>query len=58
MSDKVSGGQLLHAYKLGFIHPTTGEHMVFAAKPEERLINWYKKLGGEDAGIFDRLTDE
>ena len=49
MSDKVSGGQLLHAYKLGFVHPSTGEHMIFSAKPEERFVNWYKKLGGTDA---------
>lgn len=57
MSDKVAGGQLLHAYKLGFIHPTTGEHMIFAAQPEKRFLNWYKKLGGGDADVFARLTD-
>jgi len=57
MSDKVAGGQLLHAYKLGFIHPTTGAHMIFAAQPEERFLSWYKKLGGGDADVFARLTD-
>jgi len=40
----VEGGQLLHAYKLGFIHPTTGESMLFEAKPEERFDYWRKKL--------------
>ena len=40
----VEGGQLLHAYKLGFIHPTTGENMLFEAKPEERFEYWRKKL--------------
>ena len=40
----VSGGQLLHAYKLGFIHPTTGEHMLFTAEPEERFQMWLNKL--------------
>lgn len=46
----VSGGQLLHAYKIGFTHPTTGERMLFTARPEDRFINWYKKLGGLNAG--------
>jgi len=40
----VEGGQLLHAYKLGFVHPTTGENMLFEAKPEERFEYWKKKL--------------
>ena len=40
----VEGGQLLHAYKLGFVHPTTGENMLFEAKPEERFEYWRKKL--------------
>lgn len=55
MSDKVSGGQLLHAYKIGFTHPVTGERMLFTAPPEERFISWYKKLGGADAGIFTKM---
>lgn len=49
MSDRVSGGQLLHAYKIGFSHPATGERMLFTAPPEERFVSWYKKLGGADA---------
>ena len=40
----VSGGQLLHAYRIGFVHPVTGEEMIFEAEPEERFMNWYKKL--------------
>lgn len=49
MSDKVLGGQLLHAYKIGFTHPATGERMLFTAPPEDRFVSWYKKLGGMDA---------
>lgn len=49
MAYAVSGGQLLHAYKIGFTHPATGERMLFTAPPEDRFINWYKKLGGARA---------
>lgn len=31
------GGQLLHAYVLGFIHPGTGEYMEFRADPPEDM---------------------
>lgn len=40
----VEGGQLLHAYRIGFVHPTTGEEMIFEAPPEERFEKWLKKL--------------
>ncbi len=40
----VSGGQLLHAYRLGFTHPTTGQNMLFEAEPEERFALWRRKL--------------
>ncbi len=40
----VEGGQLLHAYKLGFTHPTTGERMLFTAEPEPRFTAWLQKL--------------
>ncbi|MBQ2957653.1 MAG: RluA family pseudouridine synthase [Clostridia bacterium] len=40
----VEGGQLLHAFRLGFIHPTTGETMLFEAPPEDRFEYWRKKL--------------
>ena len=40
----VEGGQLLHAFRLGFIHPTTGEKMLFEEEAEERFLIWKKKL--------------
>ena len=40
----VEGGQLLHAFRLGFVHPTTGEFMKFEAEPEPRFMEWYRKL--------------
>ena len=40
----VSGGQLLHAFRIGFVHPRSGEEMLFEAPPEQRFINWQKKL--------------
>ena len=40
----VQGGQLLHAFRLGFIHPRTGEEMLFEADPEPRFIYWLEKL--------------
>ena len=42
----VAGGQLLHAYKIGFTHPATGERMLFTAQPEVRFFDWLEKLGG------------
>ena len=40
----VSGGQLLHAYRIGFVHPVTGKELLFEAEPEQRFLNWLKKL--------------
>ena len=40
----VEGGQLLHAGKIGFTHPLTGERMTFEADPEERFLKWLNKL--------------
>ena len=40
----VEGGQLLHAFRIGFIHPATGERMLFEAPPEPRFTNWLEKL--------------
>ena len=40
----VQGGQLLHAFRLGFVHPRTGEEMLFEAEPEPRFIYWLEKL--------------
>jgi 23S rRNA pseudouridine1911/1915/1917 synthase len=48
----VKGGQLLHAWRLGFAHPVTGAHMLFTAPPEPRFLDWYHKLGGTTDGIF------
>ncbi len=39
-------GQMLHAEKLGFVHPTTKEYMEFTAEPPKRLqeiLNIYKE---------------
>ena len=40
----VKGGQLLHAYRIGFEHPRTGERMLFEAEPEPRFAHWLEKL--------------
>ena len=40
----VEGGQLLHAFRVGFVHPRTGETMVFEAPPEPRFQKWLEKL--------------
>ena len=40
----VPGGQLLHAFRLGFTHPTTGERMLFEAPPEKRFVDMLEKL--------------
>ena len=39
-------GQMLHAEKLGFVHPTTKEYMEFTAEPPKRfqeILNIYKE---------------
>ncbi|MCQ2436905.1 MAG: RluA family pseudouridine synthase [Clostridia bacterium] len=40
----VSGGQLLHAARIAFDHPVTGERHTFEAEPEERFTQWLNKL--------------
>lgn len=40
----VAGGQLLHAFRIGFVHPATGEEMLFEAPPEPRFLEWLEKL--------------
>ena len=40
----VQGGQLLHAFRIGFVHPRTGEEMLFEAPPEPRFEHWRRKL--------------
>lgn len=39
-------GQALHAYKLGFIHPRSGEHMEFEAKPPQEFIDTLNQIKG------------
>lgn len=46
---EVPGGQLLHAYRIGFTHPVTGEEYCFTVPPEKRMLEWYLKLGGQNA---------
>ena len=38
------GGQCLHAYRLGFIHPVTGEYMEFTAEPPACFLTFLTKL--------------
>ena len=40
----VTGGQLLHAWRIGFVHPRTGEELLFEADPEPRFTYWLEKL--------------
>ena len=40
----VKGGQLLHAMRIGFTHPSTGQRMLFEEPPEERFCEWLRKL--------------
>ena len=47
----VSGGQLLHAFRIGFVHPSTGEEMLFEAPPEPRFEDWLRRLR-QTAGVL------
>ena len=40
----VTGGQLLHAFRIGFVHPRSGEEMLFEAPPEPRFQQWRRRL--------------
>lgn len=40
----VKDGQLLHAFRIGFVHPRTGAEMLFEAPPEPRFTEWRRKL--------------
>ena len=44
MPYNISGGQLLHAFRIGFVHPRSGKEMLFEAPPEERFEHWRNKL--------------
>lgn len=39
-------GQALHAYKLGFIHPRSGEYMEFEAKPTQEFVDTLNQIKG------------
>ena len=43
-------GQCLHAYKLGFIHPVTGEYLEFTADPPESFVRFRDKLRARSNG--------
>ena len=40
----VEGGQLLHAFRIAFDHPRTGERLRFEAEPEDRFLEWLRRL--------------
>ena len=40
----VRGGQLLHACRIGFVHPVTGKELIFDAPPEARFTQWLERL--------------
>ena len=40
----VQGGQLLHAFRIGFVHPRTGKEMLFEAPLEARFLDWQRRL--------------
>lgn len=39
-------GQALHAYKLGFIHPRSGEYIEFEAKPPQEFVDTLNQIKG------------
>lgn len=41
------GGQCLHACRLGFVHPVSGEYLEFTADPPESFIQFREKLRGQ-----------
>lgn len=41
------GGQCLHAYRLGFIHPVTGEYLEFTADPPASFTTFLNKCRAE-----------
>lgn len=42
---KELGGQCLHAKKIGFIHPRTGEYMEFCSRLPDYFLNFLQRLG-------------
>ncbi|MDI6602409.1 MAG: RluA family pseudouridine synthase [Thermoanaerobacteraceae bacterium] len=47
-------GQLLHAYSLVFIHPSTGEYMKFVAPLPDYFIDILKRLGSKNFSRFSK----
>jgi pseudouridine synthase, RluA family len=47
-------GQLLHAHKIGFIHPAYGRYMEFSAPLPEHFTDVLKKLGSKKLSDFDK----
>ncbi|MDP2872661.1 MAG: RluA family pseudouridine synthase [Bacillota bacterium] len=45
------GGQALHAWKLGFAHPRTGEQIQAFAPPPADLLEVLRRLGGPPAAL-------
>lgn len=43
------GGQCLHAYRLGFIHPVTGEYLEFTADPPVSFTTFLTKLRNDSS---------
>lgn len=39
-------GQALHAYKLGFVHPRSGEYIEFEAKPPQEFVDTLNQIKG------------
>lgn len=39
-----ANGQMLHAYLLGFVHPSTGEYMEFTADPPKEFLNVLERI--------------
>ena len=37
LAEKQGNSQALHAYKLGFEHPSTGEKLIFETDPPENM---------------------
>ena len=49
--------QALHAYKLGFIHPVSGDKMEFTAKPPTDMQNLIKSLREDAAPLYEYQDD-
>jgi 23S rRNA pseudouridine1911/1915/1917 synthase len=47
------GRQALHAWKLTFVHPVTGETMSFTAPPPPDILKLIQSLGGDLAPLID-----